>query len=85
MADKEEHINITLYYQKNRSQKMDLRIPRNITVYRLIKELNQIFGKERESEKYQIKVVNKGFILDEEQKVKEYPITNGDMIEVLGE
>lgn len=85
MADKEEHINITLYYQKNRTQKMDVRIPKNISVYRLVRELNQIFGKARENEKYQIKVVNKGIILDEEQKVKDYPITNGDLIEVLGE
>ncbi|OJG88177.1 hypothetical protein RV15_GL001836 [Enterococcus silesiacus] len=64
---------------------VDLRIPNNITVFRFIRELNQIFGKEKDVKKYQIKVLNKGILLDEEQKLKDFPIADGDIIEVLGE
>lgn len=85
MADNQEHINITLLYQENKDKKVDLRVPNNITVYRFIRELNQIFNKEKALKKYQIKVLNKGILLDEEKKLKDYPITNGDIIEVLGE
>lgn len=85
MADNKEHINVTLLYQKNREKIVDLRIPNNITVFRFIRELNQIFGKEKDVKKYQIKVLNKGILLDEEKKLKDFPITDGDIIEVLGE
>lgn len=85
MADNTEHINVTLLYQTNREKMVDLRIPNNITVFRFIRELNQIFGKEKDVKKYQIKVLNKGLLLDEEQKLKDFPITDGDIIEVLGE
>ena len=85
MADNQEHINITLLYQQEKDKAVDLRIPNNITVYRFIRELNQIFNKEKDIKKYQIKVLNKGLLLDEEKKLKDYPITNGDIIEVLGE
>lgn len=84
MANKQEHINITLFYQQNKQHSVDLRIPTQITVYHLIRELNQIFKKETHHKKYQIKVLNKGILLDEEQKLKDFPITDGDMIEVLG-
>ena len=85
MADNTKHINITLLYQQNKEKMVDLRIPNNITVFRFIRELNQIFGKEKDVKKYQIKVLNKGLLLDEEQKLKDFPITDGDIIEVLGE
>lgn len=85
MTDNQEHINITLLYQENEGKQVDLRIPNNITVYRFIRELNQIFNKEKALKKYQIKVLNKGILLDEEKKLKDFPITNGDIIEVLGE
>jgi uncharacterized ubiquitin-like protein YukD len=85
MADNQEHINITLLYQEQSDKTMDLRIPKNITVYRFIRELNQIFNREKNLKKYQIKVLNKGLLLDEEKKLKDYPITSGDIIEVLGE
>ena len=85
MAENKEHINITLMYTTNKKKQVDLRIPNNITVYRFVRELNQIFGKNKELSKYQIKVLNKGILLDEEQKIKDFPITDGDIIEVLEE
>lgn len=85
MADSKDHINITLFYQGNRENRMDLRIPNTITVYKFIRELNQIFNRNKELKKYQLKVVNKGLILDEEKRLNDFPVTTGDIIEVLGE
>ncbi len=85
MAESKEHINITLLYENNQDKRVDLRIPKNITVYRFIRELNQIFSRERQLPKYQIKIKNKGILLDEEKKLKDFPITDGDIIEVLEE
>lgn len=83
MAENKEHINITLLYQGNQGKSADLRIPRNISVYRFIREVNQIFGRPKDLKKYQLKIINKGILLDEEKKLKQYPITDGDIIEVL--
>lgn len=85
MAEQTEHINITLYFQRQPEKKVDLRIPKHISVYQLLKEINTIFQIEKQTAKYQIKVRNKGRLLDEEQKLSDYPITDGDIIEVLGE
>lgn len=85
MADSKDHINITLFYQGNRENRMDLRMPNTITVYKFIRELNQIFNRNKELKKYQLKVVNKGLILDEEKRLNDFPVTTGDIIEVLGE
>ena len=44
----------------------DLRIPTRMEVRRLIRELDQIFGSAMEPRsKYQLRVVNKGILLDE--------------------
>ncbi|MBP2099121.1 EsaB/YukD family protein [Enterococcus rivorum] len=83
MAENKEHINITLLYQGNKDKSADLRIPRNISVYRFVREINQIFGRPKDLKKYQLKIINKGILLDEEKKLKQYPITDGDIIEVL--
>jgi uncharacterized ubiquitin-like protein YukD len=85
MAENKEHINVTLIYEHNQQKMTDVRIPRNITVYRLIHELNQIFDRNNQVPKYQLKVKNKGLLLDEEKRLKDFPITDGDIIEVLGE
>jgi len=52
-------------------------------VRRLIRELDQIFGSAMEPRsKYQLRVVNKGILLDEGKVVQEHPITSGDLIEI---
>ena len=49
----------------------------------MIRELDQIFGSAMEPRsKYQLRVVNKGILLDEGKVVQEYPITSGDLIEI---
>ncbi|HGF1448685.1 TPA: EsaB/YukD family protein [Streptococcus suis] len=76
----ETHINVTLH---DGGRIRDLRIPTHIEVRRLIKELDGIFEKENARKKYQLHVVNKGFVLDEGKVLADYPVTTGDIVEVL--
>ncbi|MCK1205663.1 EsaB/YukD family protein [Streptococcus uberis] len=74
---KNTHINITLIMGE---EARDLRIPVKITVKQLITELDGIFGRPLDRNKYQLKVVNKGILLAENDVLARYPITNGDCI-----
>ncbi len=76
------HLNITLVY---RDKNMDLRIPQAITVFQLVKELSAIFSAEMLGKKVQLKVINKGFLLNEKARISDYAIANGDILEVLGD
>lgn len=60
----------------------DIRIPKRIEVRRLIRELDTIFSPGRVRHKYQLKVVNKGLLLDEGHHLSDYPITTGDLVEI---
>lgn len=74
------HINVTLHHG---GQVRDLRIPVRIEVRRLIRELDGIFGECQQRSKYQLHIVNKGLILDEGKIVADYPVTTGDIVEVV--
>lgn len=74
------HINITLHHGGKVS---DLRIPVRIEVRKLVKELDNIFGESLERKKYQLHVVNKGLILDEGKYLSDYPLTTGDIVEIV--
>lgn len=78
-----EHINISLILDGNQKQLIDLRIPTAITVAQLQQELNKIFQNRFSSAKPQMKIKNKGILLEENQRIKNYPVTNGDIIEIL--
>ena len=58
----EQHINITL---RLRERDVDIRIPLRIEVRRLIREIDTIFNSGRRRKKYQLRIVNKGLLLDE--------------------
>ena len=58
----EQHINITL---RLRERDVDIRIPLRIEVRRLIREIDAIFNSGRRRKKYQLRIVNKGLLLDE--------------------
>ena len=61
---------------------MDVRIPIKIEVRKLIREFDKIFGNDSLRHKYQLRVVNKGLVLDEGKWLTHYPVTTGDVIEV---
>ncbi|KXT85015.1 putative secretion accessory protein EsaB/YukD [Streptococcus sp. DD11] len=75
----EGHINITLRLQE---KDVDIRIPKRIEVRRFIREIDQIFNIQIERRKYQLRIVNKGMILDEGKLLTDYPVTTGDLVEI---
>lgn len=74
------HINITLILGEVRK---DLRLPKHIEVSRLIRELDTIFKWSRPRRKYQIRVLNKGLLLDEGKYLSDWPVETGDILEVM--
>ncbi|MGY3777379.1 EsaB/YukD family protein [Isobaculum melis] len=81
----ENHINITLYYRENPAQQYDLRVPIHQTVKYFIDEMDNTLHVTRKSQAkgiYQLKVLNKGLVLTDNQKMNDYPITTGDQIEI---
>jgi yukD len=75
----EQHINITLRLSE---RDVDIRIPRRIEVRRLIREVDTIFNPGKKRKKYQLRVVNKGLLLDEGKYLSDYPMTTGDLVEI---
>ncbi|MGT2959936.1 EsaB/YukD family protein [Streptococcus caballi] len=75
----ENHINVSLIFQ---GESRDVRIPVKIEVRKLIKEIDKIYGYSEVRHKYQLRVVNKGLLLDEGKVLVDYPVTTGDVIEI---
>ena len=75
----EQHINITL---RLRERDVDIRIPLRIEVRRLIREIDAIFNSGRRRKKDQLRIVNKGLLLDEGKYLSDYPMTTGDLVEI---
>lgn len=79
----ESHINVTLMAQGLAQGPLDMRLPRFIETRRLIIELERIFGCELSKKKYQLRVVNKGLLIDEGKQLSNYPVTDGDTLEIM--
>ncbi len=75
-----QHINVTLIYK---GQMIDVRIPVKIEIRRFIREMDRIFQYSGERTKFQIRVINKALILDEGKWLFHYPVTSGDIIEIM--
>ena len=75
----EQHINITL---RLREKDVDIRIPSRIEVRRLIREVDAIFNPDKKRKKYQLRIVNKGLLIDEGKQLSDYPMTTGDLVEI---
>lgn len=74
-----KHINISL---KINNRLTDIRIPTRIEVATLIRELDKIFNYPKPRRKYQLRVINKGLLLDEGKIIAHYPLTTGDIVEI---
>ena len=75
----EQHINITL---RLKERDVDIRIPRRIEVRQLIREVDAIFNPDKKRKKYQLRIVNKGLLIDEGKQLSDYPMTTGDLVEI---
>ena len=73
------YLNLSLTYQ-NRT--LDLRLPKSMTIGRLLKEVSLLFQWEGEAETKQIYVPNKGLVLEPDQRLSHYAIASGDLLEI---
>ena len=71
--------NLSLHYQ-NRT--LDLRLPKTMTVGRLLKEMSLLFQWEGKVTAKQIYVPNKGLVLEPDQRLSRYAIESGDLLEI---
>lgn len=76
------HINVTVKVTVTQQQS-DMRIPTAITVRQLVEELLAIFNITVKPASYRIKVCNKQLLLTDLDRLEDYPITDGDRIELL--
>ena len=73
------YLNLSLTYQK---KSIDLRLPKTMTVGRLLKEMSLLFQWEGEVTSKQIYVPNKGLVLELDQRLSRYAIESGDLLEI---
>lgn len=79
--DQKYHINITVSYQDLPGKDLDFRVSTHQTVKSFIMDLDQTLHIQRaQADIYQLKVVNKGLLLADNQKLYRYPVTTGDHI-----
>ena len=77
------HINVSVRF-KEENFCYDLRIPVQTTVKELIKMICEALKRpEISKELYRIKVCNKNIILFDTQRINEYPLADGDEIEIF--
>ena len=73
------YLNLSLTYQ---GKSIDLRLPKSMTVGRLLKEMCPLFQWEGEVTSKQIYVPNKGMVLETDQRLFHYAIESGDLLEI---
>ena len=77
------YIDVTVFDQAGFCEAMDLRLPLDITPYALIRRLQPWLGEIRHSRLYQLKIVNKGILLNQRQRLREAHASDGDIIQIL--
>lgn len=82
MSELNQRINITVHY--GHEQAADLRIPINVSVNQLIQAVTEALDIQADyTDSFQIRVTDKQLLLSDNQRVSDYPITNGDIIELI--
>ncbi|GAF65096.1 hypothetical protein BTS2_1994 [Bacillus sp. TS-2] len=79
------HINVTIdFSQRIEGGKVyDLRIPTQLTVKQLILNVTDTLNIENSNSKCSIKVVTKNLLITDDDHLKDYPVTDGDVLVVL--
>ena len=78
-----KHINVTIRYY-NEKETYDLRVPTNLTTQQFVQTISKAVKHELiNEEQFRVRVLNKGFVLFDTQRVHEYPVSDGDVIEIF--
>lgn len=80
----ETHINVTIDFRKRSFHQYDLRIPVNQSIKQLLVNITETLGLPiNEASLFAIKVPAKELLLTDDDRLVDYPITNGDVLVVL--
>ncbi|WP_035346297.1 EsaB/YukD family protein [Halalkalibacter hemicellulosilyticus] len=81
---KSTHINVTVDFQNWGGGVYDLRIPVQLTVKQLLLSVSETLRIERtDSSLCAIKVLTKKLFITDDDMLSQYPITDGDILQVL--
>lgn len=82
---KGSHIDVTIDFTNYTNSGMyDLRIPTHISVKQLLLDIVETLKlDELKESRCAIKVITKGLLLADDDMLKDYPVTDGDIITVL--
>lgn len=84
MMAKSTHINVTIDFQNWGGGAYDLRIPVQVTVKQLLLSVSDTLHiQQSDSSQYAIKVLTKKLLLTDDDMISHYPITDGDILQVL--
>lgn len=77
------HINVSLCFADD-NKTYDLRVPTQLTVQQFIKTVGSALKRKDLINQYsRIRVANKALVLFDTQRLQDFPITNGDEIEIF--
>lgn len=80
----DSHINVTVDFTKWGGKIVDLRIPRHQSVKALlINFIETLSFDDSHITQSSIKVTNKNLLLTDDDKLNDYPITNGDKLVII--
>lgn len=84
MMVKSTHINVTIDFHNWGGDVYDLRIPVQVTVKQLLLSVSEAIRLQRpDSSLCAIKVVTKKLLITDDDSLNDYPITDGDILQVL--
>ncbi|MEH7107140.1 MULTISPECIES: EsaB/YukD family protein [Bacillaceae] len=81
---KETHINVTVDFSKWGKGRYDVRIPLHQPIKQLLVNLNEALNLDIEKPAiFALKVAEKELLLADDDRLADYPVTNGDILLVL--
>ncbi|MFV8828653.1 EsaB/YukD family protein [Alkalihalobacterium sp. APHAB7] len=81
---KSSHINVTIDFHHWGGGVYDLRIPVQLTVKQLLLSVSETLNlQQSDSSVWAIKVVTKKLLITDDDSLNDYPITDGDILQVL--
>lgn len=80
---KEQEIKVSVRSKKFGGTDRDISLLKNVEVRQLILSLENVFKQELCGQYCQIRIVNKGFLIGEGRTLSEFPIADGDIIEIM--
>jgi len=79
------HVNVTVNFAQIGGRAYDLRIPVHQPVRHLLLNLADTMGMQTKQPLTALKVINKQLVLADDDRLEDFPVTDGDILLVLAE